>query len=116
MASSNSGYHVSCRPRHHDGGEKALLKSAGIRCAFGIACFFSSGLVSGGLRKQASSFLHRSAESEVVAQYVFQSPANFSPVIGPFTLALVAIATGLRRKPMEECILIASVVRRNPAL
>src|SRR6266581_9560951 len=111
MASSNSGYHVSCRPRHHDGGEKALLKSAGIRCAFGIACFFSLGLVSGGLRKQAASFLHRRAESEIVAQNVFQPPANFPPVIGRNTLAPVAIATGLRRKQMEERIPIAWIVR-----
>ncbi len=52
-----AGFVCPHRLRHQGEGAKAHLKSAGMRCASRVARFYSLGLVSGGLREQAASFL-----------------------------------------------------------
>jgi len=64
-----AGFVCPHRLRHQGEGAKAHLKSAGMRCASRVARFYSLGLVSGGLREQAASFLRPSSVLRSISMY-----------------------------------------------
>ena len=70
-----AGFVCPHRLRHQGEGAKAHLKSAGMRCASRVARFYSLGLVSGGLREQAASFLRPSSVLRSVSMYCLRLTA-----------------------------------------